>query len=151
MNAALIDRIKVFLYKNESNDLLGIPATDEEILGAEKYLETKFNEDYIQFIKLFGGSCVGLSIYAFNNGSLLGSTTVVELTRRFRKDAGEMIPSELKDAYAISDDGSGNPILMNKDGNIFIFLHDSWEVELLYHSLEEMLMNYFPENGGYYV
>ncbi|WP_241774482.1 MULTISPECIES: hypothetical protein [Lysinibacillus] len=30
-----------------------------------------------------------------------------------------MIPQELKDAYVVSDDGSGNPVLMNKEGKIF--------------------------------
>ncbi|WP_415576851.1 SMI1/KNR4 family protein [Escherichia coli] len=46
--------------------------------------------------------------------------------------------------YVISDDGGGNPIIMNTDGKIFVFLHDSYEMEFLYSSLEELLMKSFP-------
>ncbi|MEY9974776.1 hypothetical protein ABH966_005193 [Lysinibacillus sp. RC46] len=120
-------------------------------MNAEQVLNVKFKEEYIQFIKIFGGACVGLNIHAFNNGSFIGKSTVVELTHWFKKGGEDMIPHELKDAYVISNDGSGNPILMNSDGNIFIFWHDSWEVELLHNSLQEMLMKYFPPSGGYYV
>ena len=40
--------------------------------------------------------------------------------------------------YAISDDGSGNPILMDQQGYIFIYYHDSWEMEMLYESLDSL-------------
>ncbi|MEK4425950.1 SMI1/KNR4 family protein [Solibacillus sp. FSL K6-1523] len=151
INEDLIGRIESFLNKIEFGGFRGKPATNEEILNAEQVLNVKFNVEYIQFIKLFGGACAGFDIHAFNNGSSLGKETVVELTQRFRRGGEDLIPQELKDAYVISDDGSGNPILMNAEGKIFIFLHDSWEVELLYNSLQEMLMNYFPQSGGYYV
>ncbi|KOP78410.1 hypothetical protein AMS59_11095 [Lysinibacillus sp. FJAT-14745] len=151
MDANLISRIESFLNKSEFKGFKGIPATDEEILNAEQVLNVKFNKEYVQFIKLFGGACVGLSIHAFNNGSFIGKSTVVELTQWFQKDGEDTIPQELKGAYVISNDGSGNPVLMNEDGNIFIFWHDSWEVELLHNSLQEMLLKYFPQSGGYYV
>jgi len=151
MDASLIRRIESFLNKSEFEGLKGEPATDEDILNAEQVLNVKFNEEYIQFIKLFGGACAGFAIYAFINGSSMGKATVVELTHRFRKGGEDMIPQELKEAYVISDDGSGNPVLMNKEGKIFIFWHDSWEVELLHNSLQEMLLEYFPQSGGYYV
>ena len=40
--------------------------------------------------------------------------------------------------YAISDDGSGNPILMDQQGHIFIYYHDSSEMEILYESLDRL-------------
>ena len=40
--------------------------------------------------------------------------------------------------YAISDDGSGNPILMDQQGHIFIYYHDSSEMEMLYESLDSL-------------
>lgn len=151
MDAHLMKRIGSFLNNSEFEGLVGKPATTEEILNAERVLNVKFNEEYIRFIKLFGGACVGIEIYVFNNEDSLRKNSVIESTQRFRKGGEDVIPQELKDAYVISDDGSGNPILMNTEGKIFIFLHDSWEVELVSNSLQEMLMKYFPQSGGYYV
>ena len=147
----LLDRIEKYLSKVESKGLKGISATDDEIFHAEKILNVKFNDSYVQFIKKFGGAWSGFDIHAFRNGSSLGKGTVIDLTNDFRLGAGEDIPVELKDAYVISTDGSGNPIFMNTQGNIFIFLHDSWDVELMYSSFDEFLMIVFPEVGGYFV
>jgi hypothetical protein len=151
MDDNLVNRIEKFLSKTEFEGLLGKPASDKEIHNAEKTLNVKFDNNYIHFIKKFGGSCAGISIYAFSNGSLLGKETVVELTEMFRESLGDAIPNELIDAYVISDDGAGNPVLINKQGNVLIYFHDSLEIDFLHESLEEMLLKYFPKNGGYYV
>ncbi|MGR6057313.1 SMI1/KNR4 family protein [Escherichia coli] len=86
-------------------------------------------------------------IHAFNNGSLIGNATVIDLTKKFRETYSDLDKDILNSFYAVSDDGSGNPILMNTDGEIFIFLHDSYEIEYLYSSLEELLMKSFPSKN----
>ncbi|EAE5922248.1 SMI1/KNR4 family protein [Listeria monocytogenes] len=125
-------------YKQHSG-LKGQPATEEQIHEAEKILDVQFNKQYIHFIKQFGGAFGGISIHAFNNGSLIGKATVIDLTLKFRKIYGETISKELSESYVVSDDGSGNPILMDTAGKITIYYHDSGESELLYDSLQELL------------
>lgn len=147
MNQELIERVRKEITSDQDMVLYGIPASDEEITHAESMLNIKFNDQYIQFITLFGGAFGGISIHAFNNGSLIGNATVTDLTEKFRKTYSDLDKNILKAFYVLSDDGSGNPILMNTDGEIFIFLHDSYEVEYLYGSLEELLMKSFPSKN----
>ncbi|MBW0627553.1 SMI1/KNR4 family protein [Escherichia coli] len=147
MNQELLERVRKEITSDQDMVLYGIPASDEDITHAENILNIKFNDQYIQFIKLFGGAFGGISIHAFNNGSLIGNATVIDLTQKFRETYSDLDKDILNSFYAVSDDGSGNPILMNTDGEIFIFLHDSYEIEYLYSSLEELLMKSFPSKN----
>lgn len=79
------------------------------------------------------------AIHAFENGSLIGKETVTELTTGFRDCYDTSGLPELQDAIVLSDDGSGNPILMNSQGQLYLYLHDEGEVELLAPSLEALL------------
>ncbi len=143
MNKELLVRVRKKITEDREMILYGIPATDEEIIQAETILNIKFNIQYIEFIKLFGGAFGGIAIHAFKNGSLIGKASVVELTQKFRNTYSDLDESILRLFYVISDDGCGNPILMNTDGKIFIFYHDCYEMEFLYSSLEELLMKSF--------
>lgn len=147
MNQELLERVRKEITSDQDMVLYGNPASDEEIARAENMLNIKFNDQYIQFIKLFGGAFGGISIHAFNNGSLIGNATVIELTKKFRETYSDLDKDILSSFYVISDDGSGNPIIMNTDGEIFIFLHDSYEIECLYGSLEELLIKSFPSKN----
>lgn len=142
MDKKLQEKINNLIMKD--CDLHGSPATDKEISEAELELGLKFNAQYIDFIKLFGGAFGGIEIHAFNNGDLIGSETVIELTNEFRKVYSEHLTEELMKSYAISDDGAGNPILINQDGHIIVFLHDTGEVQKMHNSLEELLLKSFP-------
>lgn len=144
MNEQLLTRVRENLISDQDMVLYGIPATDEEIANAEEKLNIKFNEQYIEFIKLFGGAFGGIAIHAFINGSLVGKATVVDLTQKFRETYKDLDESVLNAFYVISDDGSGNPILMNSDGEIYIFTHDTYGMECLYSSLEALLIKSFP-------
>ena len=124
--------------------LRGCPATDEEIDTAENRLNVEFSAQYIEFIRLFGGAFGGISIHAFKNASLVGKATVVELTEKFRKTYGYGLHELPDDAYVISDDGCGNNILIHNTERLFIFLHETHEVDVLYNSLEELLLKSFP-------
>lgn len=144
MNEELLARVRDEITSDQDMVLYGIPASDEEIIQAEKVLNIKFNIQYIEFIKKFGGAFGGIAIHAFKNGSLVGKASVVDLTLKFREIYKDLDKNILNSFYVISDDGGGNPILMNTDGKIYVFLHDSYEIEFLYSSLEELLMKSFP-------
>ena len=78
-----------------------------------------------------------MDIHAFHNSTLIGKETVIELTQGFQKLL-ELYEQPMNKLYAISDDGSGNPILMDQQGHIFIYYHDSSEMETLYESLDSL-------------
>lgn len=142
MNIELIEKLQQ-LFKDHPS-LLGKPASDEQIHSAQQTLGITFHPDYVEFIKRFGGSFGGVGIHAFENGSLIGNETVTELTTDFRDCYDASGLPQLHDAFVISDDGSGNPILMNSQGQLYLYLHDEGEVELLAPSLEALLTSSFP-------
>lgn len=142
MKQDLLKKIRAMLSTQDG--LSGQPATDAEINAAEKKLNVRFNEQYVEFIKLFGGAFGGIDIHAFQNGALIGKATVTEMTEKFWGTYADKLPEELVDAVVISDDGSGNPILINTTGEIYIYLHEEDEAELLYDSLEALLTKSFP-------
>lgn len=146
MKDALMERLKVFLYREDNRTLVGIPASQEEIVKAQQRLNVNFHEDYIHFIKTFGGAYAGLAIHAFSNGSSLGNETVVDLTLGFREQFKELPFAEvLRTSYVISIDGSGDPIIINQAGRVFICYHDTGEIKLLADSFEEMIEENFYE------
>jgi hypothetical protein len=120
-------------------DLVGQPATDTEIAQAETILNVKFNDQYIEFIKNFGGAYAGFGIHAFHNSFFSGKSTVVDLTERFRRGMRKEFAAKAGSLYAISIDGSGNPILMDSGGGIYAYWHDENKLEIIYRSLEDLL------------
>jgi len=146
MNDMLMERLKSFLHREDNGTLVGIPASLEEIVKAQQRLNVNFHEDYIHFIKTFGGAYAGLAIHAFSNGSSLGNETVVDLTLEFREQFKELPFAEvLRTSYVISMDGSGDPIFINQAGKVFICYHDTGEIKLLADSFEEMIEKNFYE------
>ena len=148
MKADMIERIRSELNQfGDPEALIGKPATSDEIANAEKKLNITFADQYIEFIKIFGGAFGGIAIAAFHNGSMIGNETVIDLTLSFRKAYGDYLGEKANDYYMISDDGSGNPILMNTQGNVFLYLHEEGELELIYNSLEDLWNQSFPEKN----
>ncbi|MWV42765.1 SMI1/KNR4 family protein [Paenibacillus sp. HJL G12] len=146
MNEALMERLRNFLLREDNITLLGNPASQEEIDHAQQRLNVCFHEDYMHFIRTFGGAYIGLAVHAFSNGSSLGKETVVDLTLGFREQYKELpIAEVLRTSYVISIDGSGDPIFINPAGNVFICYHDSGEFKLLANSFEELIEESFCE------
>jgi len=146
MKDALMERLKIFLHREDNRTLVGIPASQEEIVEAQQRLNVNFHEDYVHFIKTFGGAYAGLAIHAFSNGSSLGNETVVDLTLDFREQFKEFPFAEvLRTSYVISMDGSGDPIIIHQTGKVFICYHDTGEIKLLADSFEEMIEENFYE------
>jgi len=146
MNGQLMERLQVFLRREDNHTLVGKPASREEIAAAEQQLDVRFHEDYIQFIQTFGGAYAGLAIHAFANGSSIGNESVVDLTLEFREQYSEPHLAELlKTSYVVSMDGSGDPILITQDGKVLICYHDSSETNLLANSFEALIEDNFFE------
>jgi cell wall assembly regulator SMI1 len=138
MKTKLVKKLEKFLLDEDNSEFTGKPATDEQISNAEDKLGVKFSDDYIEFIKLFGGAYAGIEIRAFDNAACMGKESVVDFTLALRTSH-----PEVQDTYVISDDGSGNPIMMNQHGEVIIYYHDSGESETLALSLGEYIEDVF--------
>ncbi|MEC0372272.1 SMI1/KNR4 family protein [Paenibacillus chibensis] len=146
MNDALMKRLKAFLLREDNITLLGSPATEDEISNAQQRLHVDFYDDYLQFIRTFGGAYVGLAVYAFSNGSSLGKESVVDLTLRFREQFQSSDFAEtLQTSYVISMDGSGDPIFIDQAGQVFMYDHLTGEIKLTAASFESLIENNFIE------
>lgn len=146
MNDALMERLKIFLHREDNRTLVGIPTSQEEIAKAQQRLNISFHEDYVHFIQTFGGAYAGLAVHAFSNGSSLGNETVVDLTLGFREEFKELpFAMVLRTGYVISLDGTGNPIIINPAGKVFICYHDTEEIKLLADSFEALIEENFYE------
>ncbi|MFP3391665.1 SMI1/KNR4 family protein [Brevibacillus sp. SIMBA_076] len=66
-NVALMETLKIFLHREDNSILVGIQASEEEIAKAQQQLNVNFHEDYLQFIRTFGGAYAGLAVHAFSN------------------------------------------------------------------------------------
>jgi hypothetical protein len=137
MNEILINRITNFLEDDFSEN----KSTDLEIQEAEKELNVSFDNDYKEFLKLFGGCYVGYCIYSFRNSSDIENTNVIELTKSFRTEGYP----DYEGKYAISFDGSGNPILMNEQGEVILFDNDIGEYVKLNDSFSEFIEDNLPD------
>ncbi|MDR2906188.1 MAG: SMI1/KNR4 family protein [Helicobacteraceae bacterium] len=140
----LVKRLEKFLAENE---MLGTAATAEQIAEAEKILNVKFPTAYVDFITRFGGTYAGVAIHAFENASEIGNETVIELTQNMRQafGNGDKRQKEAQQSIAFSDDGSGNPILLNSKGEVVIFYHDCDEREVLASNLGKFIEDNFEE------
>lgn len=148
MKEELMERLQRFLGREDKASLTGTPAGDEQITAAERLLDVSFDSDYIEYIKTFGGAYAGFPVHAFENGSLMGKETVVELTLDYREQfrgtatAAEQI---LQSGYVISIDGSGDPIAIATTGEVYICYHDSGETNMLAGSFAELIEDHFYE------
>jgi SMI1-KNR4 cell-wall len=140
LQLALLNKIEKFLNPNEDINLRGIPANDDEILKAEEVLGLKFDDDYKTFIKTFGGAYAGIAIYGFKNNAALSSETVVDLTLDFRDSyANDERGNIFRKALVVSDDNSGNPILITEEGKVVIVYHDSDDYKTLASSFSAFI------------
>lgn len=56
MKESLMERLKAFLLKKEQQTLIGIPASQTEIINAQRQLHIQLHTDYVEFITAFGGA-----------------------------------------------------------------------------------------------
>ncbi|WP_246059322.1 SMI1/KNR4 family protein [Paenibacillus lautus] len=68
------------------------------------------------------------------------------MTLDFREQCTELpFGDVLRTSYVISIDGSGDPIIIDQTGKVFICYHDTGEVELLADSFETLIEDNFYE------
>lgn len=143
MEQNLVEQIKLFLAENPL--FAGQGATAVQLIEAETHLSVQFDADYREFVALFGGSYVGIPIYGFNNCEMLSADTVVELTTSFRRDyqaAGRW--PVLAHSYVISLTGSGDPVILDPQGQVRLYYHDNNEEVVLAASFQELLFSCLP-------
>lgn len=115
----------------------GSPVDDAVIDAGQKQLGVVFDSDYVEFLKAFGGSFVGIPVYGFSNSRMLEDLTVVEITERFRSDGWPVLES----SYVFSMDMQGNPIIQGADGTVSTYDHDAGEIRGLANSFAELILS----------
>jgi len=130
-----IEKVASFLDVPGNEIYKGRGASIDELEGAQRKLGVIFDPDYIRFVQAFGGSFVGVAIYGFNNSKMLESSSVVDLTDRFRRDGWP----GAEDAYVISMDMSGNPVMIDASGRVFTYDHDSGDMRSMAASFREFV------------
>ena len=128
------------IYMNKLPGLYGGECTLQEIENAQKQLNLKFQNSFIEFIKKYGGGGVGSHyIYGLKKISLMDDEcwSVVQNTNFYKLD--QKWP-DIDDWYIVSDDGRGNPIGCKPDGSVWLSDHDAgFEQVKLANNFEEFL------------
>ncbi|ENX63763.1 MULTISPECIES: SMI1/KNR4 family protein [Acinetobacter] len=144
LDAYLLDRLSKF-YK-DNPEMKGVPLTLDDINNVENILKIKLPEDYKLFVSTYGGSYAGLAIYGLKNAEMMGDETVIELTNRARKLLDDLkVDNYILKSVVVSDDGAGNPIFINVNGEVYIYYVDNGEYNKLGDSLGDVIEENFHE------
>lgn len=144
MKIDLLNRLSKF-YK-DNPEMKGVPLTLDDINNVENILKIKLPEDYKLFVSTYGGSYAGLAIYGLKNAEMMGDETVIELTNRARKLLDDLkVDNYILKSVVVSDDGAGNPIFINVNGEVYIYYVDNGEYNKLGDSLGDVIEENFHE------
>lgn len=132
-----IERVDSFFLEPGNSSFRGSPAESGAIEAAQARLGVVFDSSYVEFLKKFGGSFVGVPVYGFNNSRMLEASTVVDLTERFRSDGWP----GLEGRYVVSMDMQGNPVMIDRAGKVWIYDHDAREARILADSFEAFVLD----------
>lgn len=144
MKSDLLNRLSKF-YK-DNPEMKGVPLTLDDINNVENILKIKLPEDYKLFVSTYGGSYAGLAIYGLKNAEMMGDETVIELTNRARKLLYDLkVDNYILKSVVVSDDGAGNPIFINVNGEVYIYYVDNGEYNKLGDSLGDVIEENFHE------
>ena len=140
MDDIMIKKLEDYFSREKNELFIGQPVENKAIESAEKQLNVKFDNDYKEFITRFGGSYIGLPIYAFNNCKMLSDKTVIDLTLDFRNTylVDNRFPLIHK-SYVISMSGNGDPVIISPHGKVEMYYHDNNKKEVLSNSFQELL------------
>lgn len=123
-----------------------INATDEQIKQAEQELNLIFSSSYTYFLKNHECSSVGeCKIYTLTRSESSSSVlwSVLESNKFFKQD--QQWP-DIDDWCIVSNNGSGDPIGIKPNGEVWISYHDSgFEQEKLANDFEEFLHKLLTE------
>lgn len=131
LSAELVDRID----RMQTIYGAGRPIPEAEARAKFASVGIAPDDDYLEFIGRWGGCYAGIAVHAWDQSSLLGVTTCVELTAQAREAYGDLI-----DGVVFADDGSGNPIWVSPGGPVSLVDHDrGGEVTQLAESFAALL------------
>jgi hypothetical protein len=114
--------------------------SEDEIVAAAVAIGCSFHEDYVDFLRRYGGATVGsLPVFGLRPAKVMGKRwSVVDLTKWFREQGWPGVT----EWYVVSEDGFGNPIGIAKDGHVMIADHDAGQVSVLATDFEDFLLHY---------
>lgn len=118
-------------------EAFGGPATEAEVIEAEKCLGVKLPPDYKEFLYKYGSGGVGkVIVLGLREAEFVATPSFVEQSLEFRKQ----LPVEYSKMVVIGVDGAGNPVGFNpSDSTIFVFDFDFGGYHALASSFEEYL------------
>ncbi|MGY3778810.1 SMI1/KNR4 family protein [Isobaculum melis] len=100
----------------------------------ENLLKINLNNDLRLFFKIMNGGFIGIDIFCLEK-------CVIE-TLECRRNYTDKRKKKLKNSIVISDDGTGNPILIKNTGTIYLFHHDDNTYEIIEQSLTSLIEDY---------
>lgn len=112
--------------------------TSEEIDQAASELRVPFTDDYVEFLRVFGGAMVGAyPIFGLRPVSVMGKRrwSVVAMTKLYRQHS---VPG-VDDWIVFSEDHAGNPVGFDAKGTVWTHDHDFGGITQLSDSFEHYL------------
>jgi hypothetical protein len=112
----------------------------EEVARAASALGVTFHDDYVAFLRRYGGAMVGsLPVFGLRPVKVMGKRwSVVDITEWFRNEGWPRTHAW----YVISEDGFGNPIGVTEDGRVMLFDHDAGQEQVLARDFEHFLIEH---------
>lgn len=114
----------------------GTPTPAHEVEARLAPLGVVVPDDLVELVGRWGGCYVGVSVHAWDNASILGRETCVDLTLAARAQLGDVVTG-----LVFADDGAGNPIWVADDGCVLRTDADSGESEELAPSFRAFLVD----------
>ncbi|MGF6147827.1 SMI1 / KNR4 family [Kingella potus] len=133
MDKVLLENLNIFFKDNPI--LVGKPSSNQEIQGIKDKLNISINKEFEEFTRIFGGCLINNhKIYGFHNCEFLGCDTIIDINNHFKD-----FLVNYYNAMILGVDDWGNPIFINKDGQIIIFDHDNIEESVLAENFSEYI------------
>jgi hypothetical protein len=123
----------------------------DEIQSSFKKIGFVLPNAYQEYIQLFGGGHVGCyPIYGLRKSLSMGidKGSVLDITQQYKDDgwfSKERFNKE--NILVISSDFSGNPIILDEKGYVWLLDHDLGSTELLAENFEDFLINWCLKNS----
>lgn len=114
------------------------PLLQSEVESGFSMVNFKLPEDYLWFVKQYGGAVVGAySVCGLRKSAPMGvrESSALEMTSHFKKQGWPGVENWL----IISSDHSGNPIGIAADGQVWISDYDNGQVAVISSSFEQFI------------
>lgn len=119
-----------------------------EVINIENKLDTTFCQQYKDFLLRYGGGYVGAyPIYGLRKDRMMDNKlwAIDVITNHFIKQGLTFIEGN----YVISDDQSGNPVFIKKNGKVYIYDHDYNELDEIAIDFEQFLLKCLNDEDWY--